>query len=226
MPNVRQRSCTKDQATLENPDTVRAMTPLDHRKLLAGDPLTTQAFLKYIRSHVRRYFHRRSQIHDVSQAAMLDILARLRAGEEPEPDRVHYWVLNCANNAVKRELTRLRHRAVSYESRLHSSPQPSPSAVLGAREKIERIDRLLADCGEVGRKALEATVQGHNHREIAEQLDMGPGAVRMTISRVRAVLSERLTAEEKLGRLRLLAKHAGHRRPSLFRTKPGSSTGG
>lgn len=199
------------------------MTPLDPRKLLEGDPRTAEAFLKYIRSHVRRYFRRGSQIHDVSQAAMLDVIARLEAGEEPEPDRLHYWVLNCAKNAVRRELTRLRHRAVSYESRLHCHPQASASAVLGAREEIERIDRLLTDCSEVGRKALAARLQGHTHREIAKQLDMESGAVRMTLTRLRATLSRRLSAEEKLKRLRLLAKRSGHQ-PSLFRRRPRPSS--
>lgn len=223
-PIVRQRSCTNDQAPRHDPDTVHAMADLDHRKLLANDPSTTRAFLNYIRRYVRRFFQRRSQIHDVSQSAMLEVIDKLSNGNEPTPDLVHYWVLNCASNAVRRELTRLRHIAVSYESRLHSRPDPEVDEVVGARREIERIDRLLEDCGDVARKALDAAVHGDTHREIAAELEIGPGAVRMTIARVRATLSKRLTAEEKLARLHLLAIRAGHGRTSLFRTKAGSST--
>jgi RNA polymerase sigma factor (sigma-70 family) len=221
---ARLRAWSNDQDRLPNAATLPAMVTLDHRKLLAHDPTTTQAFLDCIRGYVRRYFHRASEIHDVSQSAMLELVGKLRRGDEPTPDRTYYWVLNCASNAVRRELTRRRHRVVSYESRLHGKPAANPSEAFEARREIERIDRLLADCSDVARRALEASVHGDTHREIAAELELGPGAVRMTISRVRATLSQRLTAEEKLERLRLLAARAGHGRASLFRARSDSST--
>jgi RNA polymerase sigma factor (sigma-70 family) len=200
------------------------MVMLDHHKLLAHDPPTTQAFLDCIRRYVRRYFNRPSEIHDVSQSAMVELIDKLNRGEEPQPDRTYFWVLNSASNAVRRELTRLRHRVVSYESRLHGQFTSTREEVFEARQEIERINRLLAECSDVARLALAASVHGDTHREIAAALELRPGAVRMTISRVRATLSDRLTAEEKLERLRLLAARAGHGRASLFQARPDSST--
>ena len=185
--------------------------PPDPQRLRERDPATTEAFRRILRAHVRSYFNRDSQIHDVTQDALLELLAKLEAGAEPE--QPVYWALTSANNAVRRELTRLRHRVIEYESQVHGAVdergEPGVAALLDAREDLRRITALLADCDEAPLRALAGAAEGRDHRELAEQLGVSPGAARMTLSRARAELSERFTAQQKLDVLVALAKRAG-----------------
>ncbi len=190
--------------------TLAAMaTAPDPEQLRAGDPATIAAFRGLLRAHVRRYFQRESQIHDVVHEALLDLLARLDAGVQPKHPA--YWALNSANNAVRRELTRLRHQAVEYESTLHG-PQldhDDHAALLDAREDLRKINVLLADCDEVPFRALAGAIEGRDHNEIAQELGISPGAARMTLARARADLSGRFTRQQKIDKLLLLARQAG-----------------
>jgi RNA polymerase sigma factor (sigma-70 family) len=184
--------------------------PPDPAGLKARDPATTEAFRRILRAHVRSYFNRESQIHDVTQDALLELLAKLDAGAQP-PQPV-YWALNSAHNAVRRELTRVRHRVIEYESQLHGKVEhgePDWVALLDAREDLRRITELLGDCEEGPLRALAGAAEGRNHRELAEQLGVSPGAARMTLARARADLSVRFSAQQKLDELIALAKRAG-----------------
>jgi DNA-binding transcriptional regulator LsrR (DeoR family) len=58
-------------------------------------------------------------------------------------------------------------------------------------------------------RALAGAAEGRDHRELAEQLGVSPGAARMTLSRARAELSVRFSAQQKLEELIALAKRAG-----------------
>jgi RNA polymerase sigma factor (sigma-70 family) len=183
--------------------------PPDPAKL-RDDPATTEAFRRILRAHVRSYFSRESQIHDVTQDALLELLAKLDAGAQPQ--QPVYWALNSANNAVRRELTRVRHRVIEYESQLHGKTEhsePDWAALLDAREDLRRINELLNDCEEAPKRALAGAAEGRDHRELAEQLGVSPGAARMTLARARAELSGRVSAQQKLDELIALAKRAG-----------------
>lgn len=186
-------------------------TPPDPKKLRERDTATTETFRRIVRTHVRNYFNVDSQIHDVTQDALLELLDKLESGAQPE--HAVYWALTAANNAVRRELTRVRHRAVvEYESQLHGAlegGEPDVAALLDAREDLRRINALLADCDEAPLIALAAAAEGRDHRELAQQLGVSPGAARMTLSRARAELSTKFTAQQKRDYLVKLAKGAG-----------------
>lgn len=165
-------------------------------------------FLRILYSHVRSYFKRESQVNDVAHDALLELLAKLDGGAMPE--QPVFWALTAANNAVRRELTRLRHIAITYESSLHGgAEQPDPAALYDAREDLRRINGLLTKCNEAPYRALVGAAEGLDHNELSEELGVSPGAARMTLARARAELSEQLTAEEKLAQLVALAKRAG-----------------
>jgi RNA polymerase sigma factor (sigma-70 family) len=185
-------------------------SPPDPAGLRDGDPASTEAFRRILRAHVRSYFNRESQIHDVTQDALLELLAKLEAGAQPQ--QPVYWALTSANNAVRRELTRIRHRVIEYESQLHGKVEhgePDWAALLDAREDLRRINSLLHDCDDAPLRALAGAAEGRDHRELAEQLGVSPGAARMTLSRARADLSVRFSAQQKLDELIALAKRAG-----------------
>jgi RNA polymerase sigma factor (sigma-70 family) len=184
--------------------------PPDPAGLRDGDPAITEAFRRILRAHVRSYFNRESQIHDVTQDALLELLDKVNAGAEPQ--QPVYWALNSANNAVRRELTRVRHRVIEYESQLHGKVEhgdPDWAALLDAREDLRRINALLSECDEAPLIAIAGAAEGRDHRELAEQLGVSPGAARMTLSRARAELSGRFSAQQKLEELIALAKRAG-----------------
>jgi RNA polymerase sigma factor (sigma-70 family) len=184
--------------------------PPDPAGLRAKDRATTEAFRRILRAHVRSYFNRESQIHDVTQDALLELLAKLEAGAQPQ--QPVYWALTSANNAVRRELTRIRHRVIEYESQLHGRVEPGEpewAALLDAREDLRRVNALLTDYDEAPLRALAGAAEGRDHRELAEQLGVSPGAARMTLSRARADLSVRFSAQQKLDELIALAKRAG-----------------
>lgn len=180
----------------------------DPLKLRAGDANTTEVFLRILYSHVRNYFKRESQVHDVAYDALIELLAKLDDGAMPE--QPVFWALTAANNAVRRELTRLRHIAIAYESSLHGgAEQPDPVELYDAREELRRINGLLAKCDEAPYRALVGAAEGLDHNELSEKLGVSPGAARMTLARARADFSEKLTAEEKWAALVGLAKRAG-----------------
>jgi RNA polymerase sigma factor (sigma-70 family) len=198
------------------------MTPLDPDKLLAHDPATTRAFLAFARRCIRRYLQDPSRVREASQSALAEMLAKLQRGDIPEPARVIHWVATSAGNAARRELTRLRRRALAYESRLHTKPAPDQDEVFALRQELDRIDGLLAQLGERSQRAVIAAALGQSAEEIAADLGTSPGAVRSLIYRSRRQLRDELSAEERLERMVLVAKLAAHQR-RLGPTRSGSS---
>ena len=180
---------------------------LDVAELRDGNPDATESFRRIVRAHVRRYFSRESQVHDVTQDALLELLAKLEAGAEPR--EAIYWTLNAAHNAVRRELTRLRHPSIEYESQVHGRVEADHAARLDAREDLRRIDTLLDETPERPKKAITGSLEGRDHNELAAELGVSPGAARMTVARARAELSDRLSAQQKISRLVQLARNAG-----------------
>lgn len=199
---------------------------LNLERLLDNDPSTAKTVQQHVRGYVRKFFERTSLVHDVSHNAWVDLLGRLEREGAPDPERSYAWVLNSASNAVRRELTRLRqHNKTRYDSALLETGANSESKVLHAREMLRRIDGLLAECDETVRLALEACAEGRTYQEIAELLGISHGTVRMSISRERARLRERLSAADKLEEIRLLVDRAGlGGRSTLFKSGPRSDS--
>jgi DNA-directed RNA polymerase specialized sigma24 family protein len=183
------------------------VTALNPDKLRAGDHASVVAFRAVIRRHVARFFRKHSQIEDVSNAALLELLEKLDAGARPSVPLV--WALAAANNAVRRELTRLRRQSIAVDSQRHGVARIDPTLVIDARDKLVRIDRLLERAEGIGVEVLAAATEGATHLEIAKQVGVTPGAVRTTLSRVRADLREQLEAEERRENLHQLARRAG-----------------
>jgi RNA polymerase sigma factor (sigma-70 family) len=192
---------------------------LDHQKLLAGDLSTTVLFLRVARQWARKFFRKRSQLDAVTQAAMLEMLDKLKAGDIPEPDRTLSWALTCANNAVRRELTRVRnHRTIVYESHQHSPNAAGASEWLRARDDLQRVNALLEDCDLDARRLLEAITRGHTYREIADEWGLGVGAARASVARLRKRLRAQLVAQDKreLLRQQIIDRTIVHQTTSRF----------
>lgn len=162
----------------------------DHHSFLAGNRFTASLFHQAASQWVRKFFDDPVQIESVVHEALLEITDRLRAGEEPEPDRLVQWICNCTNNAVRRERTRVRNTDhVGYESRLHGRAA-NMSQTLRKREELELIEQCLDTCDERARKIIQARVYGDEYREIAMMCKMTEVATRKAISNMRKRLRQ------------------------------------
>jgi RNA polymerase sigma factor (sigma-70 family) len=176
---------------------------LDHQKLLAGDRTTTTVFRLVARRWITKFFRKPSQLEDVTQSAMIEMLGKLRAGNIPDPERAYCWVLTCANNAVRRELTRVRnHNVVSYESQLHCPYINRSSDWVRVCDDLHRVNALLEQSDAGGRRLLEARACGYTYQEIAEEFGLEAAAARASISRLRKKLIAQLLVQDKRETLR------------------------
>lgn len=169
---------------------------LDYRKLLAGDPVTTRGFARVVRACVRRRFKfgTTSQIDAVVQDTWVELLAKLEAGNVPDPDRVEAWIALCASNASRREQTRIRNReAVPYESQTHTTAQVPLSERFRQREDLGHIESQLQGMSAEVLQMFVMRLQGHSYAEIAKAVDTRPGAARTSMSRLRRQLTQLLT---------------------------------
>jgi RNA polymerase sigma factor (sigma-70 family) len=177
--------------------------PLDHQKLLAGDPTTTTMFRLVARRWITKFFRKPSQLEDVTQSAMTEMLGKLRAGNIPDPEGTFCWVLTCANNAVRREVTRVRnHVVVSYESQLHCPSITRSSDWVRVCHDLQRVNALLEQCDAGARRLLEARACGYTYQEIAEEFGLGEAAARASITRLRKKLITQLLVQDKREDLR------------------------
>jgi len=179
---------------------------LDPRKLATRDPSAARALLNLLRHYLRRYVRRSSWLRDLVQSAAAEMLARLHDQPQTSTPQIVRWTSYSATNALRRELRRLRHETVAYESQLHSQARPDLEAIAAAREELERIDRLLTRFRERDRRILLAKLRGHTDVEIAAQLKTTRGAVRSSALRTRKALRLSLTIEERERLLQRMVK--------------------
>lgn len=187
---------------------------LDHRRFLAGDPLTVRLFYSASRQWVRRYFNNPAVIASVIQQALLEMTTRLRGGEEPEPERLVYWIYACTNNAVRRQQTRQRrHEADAYQSGIHGHATIDIGLAAELRQELEHLERTLERSGDKARKLIEGRVRGMTYRELAKQCDMREGTARQSVCRLREQLVGELSARDKADYLMRQARIAGLESP-------------
>lgn len=189
---------------------------LDHLEFLANEPAAVRFFVHASRRWARKFFGDPVEIDSVVQAALLEITCRLRAGEEPPPERLVYWIYGCTNNAVRRKLTRIRReRFISFESSVHGQLPVDISQTIRLQQELEEIERSLEQHTDARvREMLVGHVRGLSYRELAKLHELSEGAARETVCRVRQRLRGALTAREKLECLTLLATRAGLEPPS------------
>jgi RNA polymerase sigma-70 factor (ECF subfamily) len=83
------------------------------------------------------------------------------------------------------------------------SAQSGPAAEMGDRELRQQIDMALADLDDISRCAVVLRYyDGHSSREIADLLDLSPGAVDMRLSRARQELKRILSKQLQEGESR------------------------
>jgi RNA polymerase sigma factor (sigma-70 family) len=196
---------------------------LDHEKLLAGDPPTTRAARQIIVRCLRRYLKDESRIREVAQSTFAEALHKLHRGATPSRELIMTWLINCAGNALRRELTQVRRQVENFESRMHSPTTPGPIELLEAKREIERIEHLLELCSRHDRLVLVARARGDSAEEIAAKFGTTPAAVRSSVSRTRQRLRLTLTPEQKRRRVLEELQRVAQEHPSRFGTTRESS---
>ena len=175
--------------------------------LLESDPRMTQAAIRFMRGYLHRYFSDESMIADVTQSAMLELIVKLREWDgENTPDDMFRLISNCAKNALRRQLTKLRRRLVSFESQQHSNYGGEYDQTLAQREEIERVEQQLDEHEDRDKGMFIAKIQGYSSKEIADRFQTTEGAVRTATYRMRTRLRIGLSAEDKRRMLIDLAK--------------------
>jgi RNA polymerase sigma factor (sigma-70 family) len=183
---------------------------LDHRRFLAGDPTMASLFRQAACQWARRFFDDPVKIDSIVQAALLEMLSRLRAGQEPHSDRIVFWIRGCTNNVVRRELTRMRKEDfIGYESHLHGRAPTDMSQTLRLRREIEDVERGLDACDDQARRIFEERVRGAAYREIAATQQVSEEAARASVSKIRKRLLRGLTKRDKVEYLKREARPAG-----------------
>ena len=173
---------------------------IDRERLLAGDLATTFRCTTLIERWIRRTFHKSSQVAGLIQTTMIEIFTKLQDPEriQPEPERMDFFVLGCANNVVRRELTRLKHVPVeAFDSRQYARAAPNPSSVLDHRRELEQVDHALKARGERAQQVLLSRMSGASYEEICAELGGDPDATRSLVARERRKLESWLDAEAR-----------------------------
>lgn len=176
----------------------RAMD-LDHRKFLAGDAKTVNMFIQATRDWVGKKFTNRARIESVVQAAIVEMLIKLQAGNVPKPGHTLRWIQTCANNAVRRERTRIEKAAAEvYESHMHGPGPVDMSHVYKLRRDLELIERLLDGCSPRAREIFAERIRGLTYKHIAQLHELSEEAARESVSRLRRQLIGEFTARDKV----------------------------
>ncbi len=184
---------------------------LDVEKLRAHDPVATAAFREVVRRFVASYFKNASQAEELVQEAMLELWTKLKDGAQPKVPR--WWAQGAANNAVRRELTRLKHATAPFDSTVHRPRPADQSATYRAREELNMIINHVLAGNQTRLDALEGLILGEDHRELADRLGITPGAARMVVARLRAKLKQEVPAKRALAQLLALPRLSARVRP-------------
>lgn len=174
------------------------------------DSATAGLFRQAARQWARRFFDDPAKIDSVVQAALVEMLDKLHAGDEPPPDRLLFWIRACTNNAVRRELTRMRHEDfVGYESQLHGRAADDISQTLRLRRELADIERDLDTFEDKARQIFAQRVRGAAYREIAATQQTSEQAARKSVSQIRKRLLRGISKRDHIEHLRREAKLAG-----------------
>ena len=133
---------------------------------------------------------------------------------------------NAANNALRRQLTRLRRKVVAYESEKHTQDRQSKSfeGYVDNCNELGRIESVLNHFDGRHVEMFIAKVLGFSTKEIAENHDTTTGAVRGVTDRTRQKLKLELTVDERRNTLLGLAKRVKHDSQSPFESDTDSSS--
>jgi RNA polymerase sigma factor (sigma-70 family) len=132
---------------------------------------------------------------DVTQDAFLRAWERLR--ELDDPARFGAWlariVRNLATDAIRRRPRETRDNGESVDA--HSWHVTDPTHEMARQDERAAINAAIASLDELTRSAVVLKYyEGLSTKQIAELLEMNPGAVDMRLSRARNELREKLAA--------------------------------
>jgi len=128
----------------------------------------------------------RDAAQEAAIAAMTD-LERLRC-----PDRFGAWFCGIALNVARRWRRQLRSEVLGMPSEL-AEDAPGPQEAAEIADTAARVRRAVAALPDGQKDAvLLYYLQGLNHREVAAELGISPGAVKARLHQARAALAARL----------------------------------
>ena len=140
---------------------------------------------------VVRFLHRK--VWDPERARDLAQEVFVRALQH-DPDQPRAWVfkvaLNLARDEARTVLRRKRHLALLKNESATGKSVPTPEDVLASEERWARVREALEGVSDNDREVLLLWDAGLSYREIADVMDLAPGAVGTTLARARRRLVE------------------------------------
>ena len=128
----------------------------------------------------------RDAVQEAAVAAMTD-LERLRS-----PDRFGAWFCGIALNVSRRWLRQLQSEVAGLRPDL-TSPDPDPAEAAEIADTAARVRDAIATLADGQRSAVRLFyLQGLSHREVAAELGISVGAVKMRLHQGRAALTPKL----------------------------------
>jgi len=144
-----------------------------------------------------RFLHRK--VWDADRARDLAQEAFVRALQH-EPRQPRAWLFRVAANLARDEartvLRRKKHLVLLKSEVEANAPGGNPEGELEKKERWAGVKRALDTLSERDREVLLLWDAGMNYQDIAEQLDLAPGAVGTTLARARKRLAKAYREEE------------------------------
>ena len=139
---------------------------------------------------------------DLAQEALLRAFAGLDRFEMRTPGAFAHWletiVLNCVrqrhrrNSRAPERVLWQRYGDIDLSASFFDSGAPTPSRILGGKERDDQVERALLDLPELYRRALVARFIGElGYDELAEHLQRNPDNCRKIVQRGLALLRAR-----------------------------------
>lgn len=145
-----------------------------------------------------RYLYRklwdRERAHELAQEAFL-------RGLDRDPDDARGWLFtvagNLARDEVRKVVRRREHLTLIRAESDPRDPRADPQRQMEEEEKRERARRALEALGERDRELLLLWDAGLSYGELAQRMELSPGAVGTTLARARQRLKKEYESLEE-----------------------------
>lgn len=168
--------------TIDAADQVRVIARATTGDLEAQAELVRR-YQKRIAGLIRTVVRDRDTAEDLVQIVVIKMVRRLQLLQDPA--RFESWVFRLARNTALDHLRRLRCRpaTVPYDPEWHDRAGPDSDGC--CHEIREALERALRVCDRRNRQILLQAIEGSSYAEIAQRQQLGVGATKVRLHRLR-----------------------------------------
>ena len=159
----------------------------------------TRPLLDSIRAHFRAQEGALCDPEDILAETLLRAFEDLATFEWKGEDSFSRWLFGISRNVRLHEMRRMRSKLSLEAVESIPSKDPSPSRALGREERLERLERAIADLPPEYREVVRLSrIDGLKTKEVAARLGKSADAVKHLLSRAIQALRGKLDETESL----------------------------